>query len=136
MAKEIPVELPTRSFANKKEATEFFKVMLNNYAPGEVVGDEDSLHLSALLERHDEYVQKVGTGVERFEVMMTEHGTQCFRIVRKDGTGTDFRIDIASHFARPLASRRSVRPSARRCASISSGLATSSLRSTRERVGL
>jgi hypothetical protein len=48
------------------------------------------LDLSALLERHDEYTQKVGCGVDHFEVMATEHGTNCFRIVRKDGSGTDF----------------------------------------------
>lgn len=24
------------------------------------------------------------------QVMMTEHGTQCFRIIRTDGSGTDF----------------------------------------------
>ncbi len=29
-------------------------------------------------------------GVDHFEVMMTEHGTPCFRIARIDGSGTDF----------------------------------------------
>jgi hypothetical protein len=54
------------------------------------VGDEDALHLAALLERHDEYKQKVGCGVDHFSIMLTEHGTPCFRLVRTDTTGTDF----------------------------------------------
>ncbi|MCA0858789.1 DCL family protein [Phaeobacter italicus] len=68
----------------------FFKAMLNRYLPGDRVNDEDALDLAALLERHTEYISKVGSGVNHFEVMMTEHGTQCFRIIRTDGSGTDF----------------------------------------------
>ncbi|WP_210208551.1 DCL family protein [Rhodoplanes roseus] len=85
-----PVELATRSFEKQGDATAFFKAMLNRYRPGERVNDEDALDVAALLERHTEYVAKVGCGVRHFQVMMTEHGTQCFRIIRMDGSGTDF----------------------------------------------
>jgi len=64
--------------------------MLNRYQPGARVHDEDALDLMSLLERHTEYVAKVGCGVDHFEVMMTEHGTPCFRVIRTDGSGTDF----------------------------------------------
>ncbi|MEO1406071.1 MAG: DCL family protein [Pseudomonadota bacterium] len=90
MAKGKPVELATGSFANQKEAKDFFKAMLNGYTPKERVSDEDALHLASLLERHTEYDQKVGCGVDHFKVMMTEHGTQCFWVIRTDGSGTDF----------------------------------------------
>ncbi|MHC4049209.1 DCL family protein [Bradyrhizobium sp. 25ACV] len=85
-----PVELATRSFEKQCDATAFFKAMLNRYRPGERVSDEDGLDVATLLERHTEYVAKVGCGVSHFQVMMTEHGTQCFRIIRTDGSGTDF----------------------------------------------
>lgn len=85
-----PVELATRSFEKQGDATAFFKAMLNSYRPGERVSDEHALDLAALLERHTEYVAKVGCGVSHYEVMMTEHGTQCFRIIRTDSSGTDF----------------------------------------------
>jgi hypothetical protein len=85
-----PVELATRSFDKQGDATLFFKTMLNRYRPDERVSDDDGLDVAALLERHTEYVTKVGCGVDHFEVVMTEHGTQCFRIVRVDGSGTDF----------------------------------------------
>jgi hypothetical protein len=90
MARGKPVDLATRSFPNQSAATEYFRAMLNRYRPGETVATEDGLDLATLLDRHPEYDQKVGCGVAYFAVMMTEHGTQCFRIIRKDGTGTDF----------------------------------------------
>lgn len=85
-----PVELATRCFDKQGDATTFFKTMLNRYNPGHRVNDDDGLDLAALLERHTEYAEKVGCGVDHFEVVLTEHGTQCFRIVRLDGSGTDF----------------------------------------------
>lgn len=90
MARGKPVIIATRSFANQLEATAFFKTMLNSYRPGDNVAEIDALDLVALLERHDEYEQKVGSGVGHFTVVMTEHGTQCFRIERTDGSGTEF----------------------------------------------
>lgn len=90
MGRSKPVELATRTFEKQSDATAFFKAMLNRYQPGNRLIEEDSLDVAALLERHTEYVTKVGCGVDHFEVMMTEHGTQCFRIVRTDGSGTDF----------------------------------------------
>lgn len=84
------VELATRTFVNQGQAVDFFKAMLNRYALGDRVSDADQLDLAALLERHDEYKQKVGCGIDCFTIMMTEHGTRCFRIIRTDGTGTDF----------------------------------------------
>lgn len=86
-----PVSIATREFITQGCATEFFKAMLNRYQPGERVTNDDALELSALIERHPEYAQKVGSGVDHFEVMLsTIHGTQCFKAVRVDGTGTDF----------------------------------------------
>jgi hypothetical protein len=90
MTRGKSVDLATRSFDTQTLAMAFFKAMLARYQPGERVNDTDALDLAALLVRHDEYKTKVGCGVDHFEVMMTEHGTPCFRIIRADGTGTDF----------------------------------------------
>ncbi|HLV95239.1 MAG TPA: DCL family protein [Candidatus Acidoferrales bacterium] len=90
MARRKAVELGTRTFNTQEEASAFFKGMLNRYKPGDQVSAEDFLDLAALLERHPEYAAKVGCGVSHFQVIKTVHGTQCFRIVRLNGTGTDF----------------------------------------------
>ena len=90
MPRMQPVILETRAFYNKVEATNFFKEMLNLYRPKQRVSEEDATHLAALLKRHSEYEEKVGMGIDHFEVMRAEYGTRCFRIVRKDGTGANF----------------------------------------------
>jgi Protein of unknown function (DUF3223) len=90
MGRSKPVDLATRSFDKQGDATKFFKAMLNRYRPGGRVSDENGLDVAALLERHTEYIAKVGCGVSHFQVMMTEHGTQCFRIIRTDSSGADF----------------------------------------------
>ena len=90
MPRGKPVVLKTRSFNTTKCAINFFKEMLNRYRPKQRVSEEDASHLAALLERHSEYEEKVGIGIDHFEVMSAKYATQCFRIVRTDGTGEDF----------------------------------------------
>jgi len=90
MPRGKPVDLETRSFSNQKEATIFFKAMLARYRPKQRVSDEDAADLAALLKRHADYRDKLGVGIDHFEVMRAEFGTQCFRLVRTDGTGEDF----------------------------------------------
>jgi hypothetical protein len=90
MARTIPINLDTRSFGSKGEATTFFRTMLNRYRTGDRVFDADARDLAALLRLHTEYQQKVGSGIKHFEVMAADHGTQCFRIVRTDGSSDDF----------------------------------------------
>lgn len=103
MGPSKPVDLATRSFEAQGEAVAFFRAMLIRYRPGDRIAAEDSLDLVSLLEHHTEYVAKVGCGVSHFEVMLTGHGTQCFRIVRTDGSGTDFS------YRRCISQRRSGR---------------------------
>lgn len=90
MGRSRPVELATHIFGKQGDAITFFKSMLSRYRPGDRVTDEDALDLAALIERHTDYASKVGVGVDYFEVMTTAHGTKCFRIIRRDGSGTDF----------------------------------------------
>ncbi len=84
------VKLDTKTFKSKKEAKEFFQRILHSYEAGERVKEDDGKHLHALLKRHNEYTQKVGCGISHFEVMKTRHGSNCFKIIRNDGSGTDF----------------------------------------------
>lgn len=90
MGRSIPFATETRHFASKGEATLFFRTMLNRYKPGDRVAIADTADIDALLKKHSDYRAKVGVGVDHFEVMSAEHNTQCFRVVRTDGTGEDF----------------------------------------------
>lgn len=85
-----PVILMTQMFDSRQEAREHFRAMLRRYKPGERLNDDDTQDLAGLLRRHTEYHDKVGCGISHFEVMLNEHGTVGFYLVRTDGSGTDF----------------------------------------------
>lgn len=90
MARGNRVELETIEFDNKSLALAFFKAMLNEYIPGDRVSDTDAPHLNALFKRHADYESKVGCGIDHFGVMPGDYGTQCFCVIRKDGTKEGF----------------------------------------------
>lgn len=90
MGKGKPVILDSMSFDNQSKAHAFFKEMLNRYVPGEIVSPEDSIHLIELFKRHPSYLDKVGPGVNYFEVMPADYGSQCFCAVLMDGSKEGF----------------------------------------------
>jgi len=90
MARGIPVVLSTRTFPNKGAASEYFSDMLHKYVPGDRVADPDSADLASLLERHPNRDEKIGVGVDHFEVQAADYATKCFRVVRSDGTWARF----------------------------------------------
>ena len=90
MARERPVTLDTIEFKNQSMALEFFKAMLNRYVPNERVNHDDATHLAGLFRRHHDYTFKVGTGIDHFGVMPGDYGSQCFFIIRTDGSREGF----------------------------------------------
>ena len=92
MGRARKIILDTRTFEKAGDGTIFFKRMLNRYSIGDRVSDTDSRDLAALLKRHDEYSEKIGTGIEYFKVDSAPepYGGQCFWVVRKDGSSVDF----------------------------------------------
>ncbi len=64
------------------------------------MSDVDASDLVALLDRHDEKVEKIGDGIAYFEVNRPPaeyppFTKQCFWIVRTDGSKIDMSIGIA-----------------------------------------
>jgi hypothetical protein len=90
MGRGKQVNLGSINFDNQSIAKEYFRAMLNRHIPGETVSAEDALHLGNLFMRHPEYPNKVGSGVDHFEVMPADYGTQCFCAVRIDGSKEGF----------------------------------------------
>jgi hypothetical protein len=85
-----PFVIETRSFPRKQDAVEYFRSMLHRYTPHDRVSDQDARDLSALLKHHTEYTEKLGPGIDHFEVMWNQYGTHSFQIVRTDRTRDDF----------------------------------------------
>ena len=90
MGRGKQVVLDSKCFDNQSEAKNFFKAMLNRYIPGERISGEDSLHLEGLFRRHPDYPNKAGSGIDHFEVMPADYGTQCFCAIRGDGSKEGF----------------------------------------------
>jgi hypothetical protein len=95
MGSSRKIKIKTRTFEKAGDATAFFKEILSRYEIGERVTLEDSADLMALLERHDECDDKIGSGVSGFIVDTPPEdappfSTRCFWIVQNDGTTIDF----------------------------------------------
>jgi Protein of unknown function (DUF3223) len=90
MGRSKSVNLSSLNFDNQSQAKTFFKAMLNRYIPGEKISSEDSMHLRSLFERHPDYKVMIGVGISHFEVMPADYGTQCFCVIRTDGSKEGF----------------------------------------------
>lgn len=92
MGKARQIRIATRVFEKAGDATQYFSSMLNRYSIGDIVNFHDSQDLTALLERHEEREEKIGVGIDHFEVRAAPDGYigQCFWIARKDKTFIDF----------------------------------------------
>ncbi|TPO09886.1 DCL family protein [Mesorhizobium sp. B1-1-5] len=85
-----PVEIAGHQFERKTDALKFMKVMLNSYRPGDAVSAADGVFLAEALKRHPEASTKIGPGVRSFDVRSADYGTQCFWILRIDGSEERF----------------------------------------------
>lgn len=94
MGRAKPVVLSTRTFAKQGDAKKFFGEMLARYRPGDRVSDEDAKELAELLLRHPSVAEKIGTGIDHFEVQEADYETQCFRVVRSDQTWERFSYHV------------------------------------------
>ena len=80
------------TFSSKEECWSYMRALRDSLIRGATVEGKAATVLSALLEKHPKYAEKVGCGVSHFKY--DEHpeytGTMCFFIVRTDGTSEDF----------------------------------------------
>lgn len=95
MGKARAISIATRTFPKTGDAKQFFGAMLSRYPLGEKVSQEDAADLIALMDRHDEKVEKIGSGVAYFSVNQAPDypDQRCFWITRADGS----HIDISYH---------------------------------------
>jgi hypothetical protein len=77
-------------YLTKKEATAHFREMLRRHEPDVAITGDDASALMWLLQQHPAAIEKIGSGVCRFTTWVTPYGNKGFRIVRADGSSTDF----------------------------------------------
>jgi hypothetical protein len=86
----IPVTFGPLRFDKKGDAEKHLMNMLNGYDVGDKVSDDDAVVLAAVLERHPEATDKIGSGLSHFSVRSADFNTKCFWINRIDGTTEKF----------------------------------------------
>ncbi len=85
-----PVQIGPLRFSKKGDALNYLKEILNRYEPGNAVSDADAEVLQNALKRHPDALTKIGVGILSFSVESAEYGTQCFCVIRTDGTRENF----------------------------------------------
>lgn len=100
-----PVAVGPRQYPTKKAALDEIKAMLAKYPDNDpdatpkgsrIVDDpDDEAFLRDLAPMHPDAEEKIGDGIDHFEVRVYDYGTRGFCIVRTDGTDTDFSAQWA-----------------------------------------
>jgi hypothetical protein len=79
-----------QAFRTKREAEEYFSALLARQTIGQLIEGSDYDDLMWLLQQHPAAGEKIGAGVGGFTTWVTSYGGRGFRIIRVDGTATDF----------------------------------------------
>src|SRR6476646_11537962 len=104
MAK-TPLQIGALRFPTRKAAAEHFRKILYGYPLYERIPEPDATHLHWLLERHHEFAQKAGAGIDHFTVVNTIYSALGFNIIRVDGSTADFSYITALDGKMPSARR-------------------------------
>lgn len=98
----IPLEIGNERFPSKTAATGRCQEILHSYPgqagsgagqPEEVIDPTHVAFLTALVHRHPEADEKIGSGIAGFKVQVNPNGTgntRCFYVIHPDGSSVQF----------------------------------------------
>ena len=99
----MPYQIGGAEFRTKSAITYKCRLILSEIPDGTTATEEQCEFLLALFRNHDEWKEKSEGGIKGISTQMTEHGTRCFVLVRKN----DSRIDISfTHSIKLIPSKR------------------------------
>ena len=78
------------NFKSQIEIIEFVREILYKYNIGDIIDLEDFDFIYSLIQNHRWKEDKIGCGIEKFRVILTEYKNRAFKIIRMNGTETDF----------------------------------------------
>jgi len=92
------------TFRTKKEVEKHIQHILYSYQVGETVNSEHARFLLALLHNHPSATEKIGCGIQAFEVRQNQRFTtkRGFYLIRLDGTEDDFSFMKCIYPSSPL----------------------------------
>lgn len=90
-------------FKTKDAIRKKMREILYAYPVGAKVNDEDSAFLLEMLHNHPKAIEKIGCGIEAFEVRQETSISRCLYLVRIDGTAENFGYKKCLNPPTPLA---------------------------------
>ena len=87
---KTPIIIRDKIFKYKKDALLYFKAKLNSYDFGEILNEDDTKDLIALLLENETRKDKIGSGIKEIKIGKVQFGTKCFQIIRNDLTSDNF----------------------------------------------
>lgn len=87
---KTPIFIRDKIFKYKKDALAYFKTKLNSYDFGEVLNEEDTADVKALLLENKTRKDRIGCGIKEIRIGKVQFGTKCFQIIRNDLTIDNF----------------------------------------------
>ena len=98
-------------FKTKAAAKDEIRRRIDQYEAGDILSAADQIFFEELFKLHDEYSEKVGTGIQHIQVVRDFHRNKCLYIHRKDGS----EIDISwVHCVQPASTKTVVSTAFRR----------------------
>jgi hypothetical protein len=107
MAK-ISMQIGALNFPTRKAANEHYQKILYGHPLHTRIPEPDATHLRWLLERHYEFAQKAGAGVDHFIIVNTLYSALGFNIIRVDGSTASFSYITALDGKMPSALRETL----------------------------
>ena len=90
MGKKKPVSIGKHNFDKQGDAEAYYKAILWKYKIGDEVVGDDAEDVTALFSRHRDFDKKIGPGLRRIVVMLSEEGSRCLGVERLDGAQVGF----------------------------------------------
>lgn len=87
---KTPIIIREKIFKYKKDALLYFKTKLNSYDFGEILNEDDTKDIIALLLENETRKDKLGSGIKEIKIGKVQFGTKCFQIIRNDLTSDNF----------------------------------------------
>ncbi|MEA1873500.1 MAG: DUF3223 domain-containing protein [Bacteroidota bacterium] len=85
-----PIIIRDKIFKYKKDALLYFKTKLNSYDFGEILNEDDTADITALLFENETRKDKIGNGIKEIKIGKVQFGTKCFQIIRNNLTSENF----------------------------------------------
>ncbi len=95
-------------FKTKDAIRQKMREILYAYPIGAKLNGEDTAFLLELLHNHPNAIEKIGCGIEGFEVRQESSISRCFYLVRTDGTAENFSYKKCLNSPTPLAVFKSI----------------------------